>query len=125
MSQRYNEEEFSNEIVGEVENNGTEPVEFVQVTANFYDGNGGIVGTESTYSDPSDLGPGMKAPFKIYLLSGSPTEDSATYEFTIQWENPDGSTGVNTVKGEGAGESGDGQGENISEEGEDESGADD
>ncbi|MFZ0648454.1 MAG: hypothetical protein WAM27_09565 [Nitrososphaeraceae archaeon] len=26
LSQRYNEEEFSNEIVGEVENNGTEPV---------------------------------------------------------------------------------------------------
>jgi hypothetical protein len=55
LSQRYNEERFSNEIVGEVENNGTEPVEFVKVAVTFYDSTGNVVGTENTYADPSDL----------------------------------------------------------------------
>jgi hypothetical protein len=67
LSQRYNEEEFSNEIVGEVENNGTEPVEYVKVAVTFYDDNGNVVGTGNTYADPSDLAPGMKSPFKILI----------------------------------------------------------
>jgi hypothetical protein len=108
LSQRFNEDEFSSEIVGEVENNGTEAVKFVKVATTFYDGNGNIVGTENTYADPSDLSPGMKAPFKIFLTSDSVISDTETYGFTISWDNPDGSTGVTTVSGQAAGQSGDG-----------------
>jgi hypothetical protein len=97
LSQRYNEEQFSNKIVGEVENNGTEQVEYVKVAVTFYDSAGNVVGTENTYADPSDLRPDMKAPFKIYIRSVSVIADTATYGFTISWDNPDGSTGVTTV----------------------------
>jgi hypothetical protein len=112
LSQRFNEDEFSSEIVGEVENNGTEPVKFVKVAITFYDGSGNIVGTENTYADPSDLSPGMKAPFKIFLTSDSVINDTETYGFTISWDNPDGSTGVTTVTDQSAGQS------NNAEEGE-------
>jgi hypothetical protein len=97
LSQRFNEDEFSSEIVGEVENNGTGLVEFVKVAATFYDGSGNIVGTENTYTEPTDLSPGMKAPFKIFLTSDSVISNTETYGFTISWDNPDGSTGVTTV----------------------------
>jgi hypothetical protein len=99
LSQRYNEEEFSNEIVGEVENNGTEPVEYVKVAVTFYDGSGNVVGTENTYADPSDLAPGMKSPFKILISNDSVIEVIETYDFTISWDNADGSSGMNTVSG--------------------------
>jgi hypothetical protein len=52
LSQRFNEDRYSSEIVGEVENNGTEPVEFVKVAVTFYDSTGNVVGTENTYADP-------------------------------------------------------------------------
>ena len=99
LSQKYNEEEFSNEIVGEVENNGTEPVEYVRVAVTFYYDNGNIVGTENTYADPSDLAPGMKSPFKILISSDSVIEVIETYEFSIPWDNADGSSGMNIVSG--------------------------
>jgi hypothetical protein len=117
LSQRYNEERFSNEIVGEVENNGTEPVEFVKVAVTFYDSTGNVVGTENTYADPSDLRPGMKAPFKILLTSDSVIADTATYGFTIFWDNLDGSTGVTTVSDQPLGQEGDvGGGDQANEE---------
>ena len=97
LSQRFNQERYSSEIVGEVQNNGTEPVEFVKVAVTFYDSTGNVVGTENTYADPSDLRPGMKAPFKIFLRSDSVIADTATYGFTVSWDNLDGSTGVTTV----------------------------
>jgi hypothetical protein len=121
LSQRFNEDEFSSEIVGEVENNGTEPVKFVKVATTFYDGNGNIVGTENTYADPSDLSPGMKAPFKIFLTRDSVISDTETYGFTISWDNPDGSTGVTTVTDQSAGQSNnveEGEGGNQEEDGE-------
>jgi hypothetical protein len=66
LSQRYNDEKFSSEIAGEVENNGTESVEYVKVAVTFYDSAGNVVGTENTYADPSDLRPGVKAPLRSY-----------------------------------------------------------
>jgi hypothetical protein len=99
LSQRYNEEEFSNEIVGEVENKGTEPVEYVKVAVTFYDGSGNVVGTENTYANPSDLAPGMKSPFKILISNDSVIEVIETSDFTISWDNADGSSGMNIVSG--------------------------
>jgi hypothetical protein len=122
LSQRFNQERYSSEIVGEVQNNGTEPVEFVKVAVTFYDNNGNVVGTEDTYADPSDLRPGIKAPFKILLTSDSVIADTATYGFTISWDNLDGSTGVTTVSDQTLGQGG-GVGEDqVNEAGETEDG---
>jgi hypothetical protein len=96
LSQRYDEKEFSNEIIGEVENNGTEPVEYVKVAVTFYDERGNALGTVNNYAYPSDLAPGMKSPFRI-PISTDFIESTKTYGFTISWDNADGSSGMNTV----------------------------
>ena len=52
-------------IVGEVQNNGTETAKFVEVSATLYDSNNKVIGTESTFTKPSDIDPGQKAPFEV------------------------------------------------------------
>jgi hypothetical protein len=46
-------------------------VRFVKIIAIFYNANGQVIGTESTYADPSQLVPGQRAPFEIVVLGGS------------------------------------------------------
>ena len=77
-------------IVGEVLNNGTSTVEFVEITVSFYDSNGLLVGTESSYADPSTIEPNSKSPFQIFISSDSIKNDAENYEFTIQWRDIDG-----------------------------------
>lgn len=81
------------------------------MAATFYDSAGSVVGTENTYADPSDLRPGMKAPFKIILMSDSVIADTSTYGFTVSWDNLDGSTGMTTVSDQHLGQEGDVGGE--------------
>ena len=52
-------------IVGEVQNNGPETAKFVEVSATLYDSNNKVIGTESTFTKPSDIDPGQKAPFEV------------------------------------------------------------
>jgi hypothetical protein len=58
-------------VVGEIQNNTPANIQFVKVTGTFYDSNNQVVGTDFTYSNPSDIGPGQKAPFELTLLSAS------------------------------------------------------
>lgn len=58
-------------VVGEVQNNTTTNAQFVQVTGTFYDSNNQVVGTQFTYTNPSDIAAGDKAPFDLTLLSAS------------------------------------------------------
>lgn len=90
LSQRYNNEEFSDKIVGEVLNNGTSTADFVKITASFYDANGLLVGTEMSYADPYTIEPGSKSPFEIIVSSDAIKEDGENYEFTLQWRDIDG-----------------------------------
>lgn len=52
-------------VVGEVENNSPSNIQFVKVSGTFYDSNNQVVGTGLTYTDPSDIGSGQKAPFEL------------------------------------------------------------
>ena len=52
-------------IVGEVQNNGSEPAQFVEVSATLYDGNNKVIGTGSAFTKPENIDPGQKAPFEI------------------------------------------------------------
>jgi hypothetical protein len=90
VSQRYIEESFSNQIVGEVLNNGTEAAEFVEATASFYDANGQIVGTEYTFADPSTVQQGTKSPFTISIISETINNEAASYSITLQWQDSEG-----------------------------------
>lgn len=58
-------------VIGEVKNNTPSIAQFVQVTGTFYDGNNKVVGTQFTYTNPSNIDGGEKAPFEITLLSAS------------------------------------------------------
>jgi len=58
-------------VVGEVQNNAPSNAQFVQVIGTFYDNNNQVVGTEFTYTNPSDIPSGQKAPFDLTLLSAS------------------------------------------------------
>lgn len=89
QSQRYIEESFSNQIVGEVINNGSEVAEFVEATASFYNALGDIVGTSSGFADPETIQPGMKSPFTILITSDTVANEAATYSLTLQWQDSD------------------------------------
>jgi uncharacterized protein (TIGR02588 family) len=52
-------------IVGEVQNNGAQTAKFVQVSATLYDSNNKVIGTDFSFTNPSDIDPGQKAPFEI------------------------------------------------------------
>jgi hypothetical protein len=58
-------------VVGEVQNNAPTNARFLKVTGTFYDSNNQVVGTEFTFTSPSDIGPGEKAPFDLILNSAS------------------------------------------------------
>jgi len=58
-------------VVGEVQNSSPANAQFVQVTGTFYDNNNQVVGTHYTYTNPSDIPAGGKAPFEIILTSAS------------------------------------------------------
>ena len=49
-------------VVGEVQNNTPTNAQFVQVIGTFYDNNNQVVATHFTYTNPSDIGAGQKAP---------------------------------------------------------------
>jgi hypothetical protein len=89
LSQRYNDERFGDEIVGEILNNGTITAEYAKVSVSFYDENGAILGSQYTYTDPSTIAPGQKAAFNIFITSDTIEDDTETYEFTLQWQDND------------------------------------
>jgi hypothetical protein len=51
--------------VGEVQNNGSETAKFVEVSATLYGSNNKVIRTEFTFTKPSEIVPGQKAPFEI------------------------------------------------------------
>jgi hypothetical protein len=58
-------------VVDAIQNGTTESVTYVKATATFYDQNNKVVATDYSFTSPSDLGPGDKAPFEIILTSAS------------------------------------------------------
>jgi hypothetical protein len=53
------------DINGEIQNNGTEPLDFVKVTATFYDVSNSVLGNDYTFTKPYTLEPGQSAPFRL------------------------------------------------------------
>ena len=58
-------------VVGEVENNTPTNISFMKITGTFYDINNEVVATDFTYTNPTDISPGQKAPFELILTSAS------------------------------------------------------
>jgi hypothetical protein len=73
-------------VIGEVENNSPVIAEFVKIIGTFYDDNGNVVGTSFTYSNPTDIGSGEKAPFDLILSDSTiPVEQIKEYRLTISY----------------------------------------
>ena len=62
LSHKIKEGDYSDSLIGQLQNNFAKKIESVQVIASYYDGNGDIIGTDYGYTTPSDLSVGMKAP---------------------------------------------------------------
>lgn len=62
------------EVVGEVQNNTDRKVTYVKIIATFYDSNGQVLATGSSYAEIKDLEPGQKSPFEV---SNYPNKESS------------------------------------------------
>jgi len=73
------------DINGEIQNNGTESLDFVRVTATFYDATNSILGSDFTYTEPNTLEPGQTAPFKLSAGFGDdlPVDEIASIKLHI------------------------------------------
>ena len=84
VSQRAYGDEYTFHIVGEVQNTGSDSAEFVQIVASFYGGNGQFVGTSYTFTAPTTVSPGTKAPFDIQMLIDDRiVKESKSYQMTL------------------------------------------
>ncbi|MCB0208326.1 MAG: FxLYD domain-containing protein [Anaerolineae bacterium] len=70
-------------LVGEVQNNGEVPIEYVEVMAKFYNTEGKIISTKLTFTAPDTIFPGGKAPFDIVTLRKSQWQDIDTYTLEV------------------------------------------
>lgn len=73
-------------IVGEVINESFQILRFVEVIATFYDANNRVLGTDFTFTSPSTLQPGQRAPFDIIVSEGSiPISLMAYYILSVDY----------------------------------------
>jgi len=82
--QRINGTDESYEVVGEVVNTGTGDTTLTEVIATLYDKTGNVIGTDSTYTEPSDVAAGQSAIFKITGTAGNRSNDIASVKLTAQ-----------------------------------------
>lgn len=69
-------------VIGEVQNTGTAALEYVEIVGTFYDEEGVIVWTESTYLDLEIVEPGQSSSFRMLL--SVPAADVASYRIQAQ-----------------------------------------
>ena len=70
-------------VVGEVENIGDKPLEFVRITATFYDSNKTVIDTAFTYSALDIVTQGVKSPFEIILLDDDQVSKVHNYSLVV------------------------------------------
>jgi hypothetical protein len=84
-------------IVGEVQNNSTQTMGYVEVVAKFYDTGNEIIGTKLTFTAPDVIFPGSSAPFDIIALRQSQWQNIATYTLEVKGEEANNSVPQNLV----------------------------
>jgi len=75
-------------VVGEVQNVGSQPLDYVRVTATYYRSNGIMVGTASAYIELDILNPGRKSPFLIIYTDTARIPDIDHYSLAISSFSP-------------------------------------
>jgi len=70
-------------IVGEVKNNLQSNINFVKITATFYDNQKNVIGTDFTYTDLDIIKPNQKSPFELSSYPDKITPDS--FKLTLSY----------------------------------------
>jgi len=72
-------------VVGEVQNVGSSTVDFVQVTATFYNSSNTVIAVDYTYTTLSVILPGRKSPFEIILTDTTQSAKVYTYSLGVTY----------------------------------------
>ena len=75
------------QIVGEVQNTGSGTVDYVQITATYYDSHNNLVDTQSDYASLSYMQPNAKSPFEITETTGTVVPQISTYKLQVSSES--------------------------------------
>ena len=70
-------------IVGEVQNIGSSTVDYVQITATYYDSNNKVVDTQFTFTSVSYMQPNAKSPFDIIETTPTLVPQISTYKLQV------------------------------------------
>jgi hypothetical protein len=70
-------------VIGEVQNNAPESMEFVKITATFYDAAGKVVGTDFGYTTMDILRPAERSPFEILLTDKEQSQKIDNYKLSV------------------------------------------
>lgn len=92
-------DENSNKFIGKVQNLINKNVEYIIIIATFYDENGKIIESKSTYTKPNSLKPNMIASFEMMLTDNVPSNNITSYDVTISWRSPGESERYSNVYG--------------------------
>jgi hypothetical protein len=87
LSQNYNSKAFADEIVGVILNNGTATAKSVEISAIFYDDDGGVIGHESAGTHPSSIGSGDTSNFTIQIMDEAIKSNATSYDFALKWQD--------------------------------------
>jgi len=68
-------------IIGEVINPTASPVFFVEITARLLDAGGQLVAVEDTFATLTQVGPGRRSPFSVYI--GNPPATAAAFTIAV------------------------------------------
>ncbi len=70
-------------VIGIVQNDGTENLKYVKVSATFYDKNNNVVGSNFTYTYINILVPQQKSPFNVFI---SEPQDYDHYKLSLSYD---------------------------------------
>ncbi|MDM8528800.1 FxLYD domain-containing protein [Anaerolineales bacterium HSG24] len=79
----YVDERGRHHIVGEIRNNSDVPSDFVEVIAQYYDGDE-LKGANLTFADPDFIAPGQTVPFDIVILRREHWANNHDYELIVK-----------------------------------------
>jgi hypothetical protein len=85
-SSQYSTEFGSTYIVGEVRNDLSDVVQFVQIVGRFYDSSGLLIDTDFTYTELDLLRPGEKSPFRLIISDESVAQRIDNYTLGVNWD---------------------------------------
>jgi hypothetical protein len=87
LSQTYLSKFYSDNLVGEILNNGTATIKAVEMTAIFYDDQDDIIGNERSGTSPYTINPGDTASFTIEIFDEAIKINASSYDFTAKWKD--------------------------------------